>query len=97
MSKENEPFHLQKLVPTAGRVVVRYVHKPKSTSAIIRPDQEDEIEPNIGVIVAVSERPSQSKVGCRILYNRSAGIPVNVDGEEFYLLNEDGILGFFVS
>ena len=85
------------LQPTPGRVVIRYVKKKKSGSVIIKPGEEEELEDGIGEVVAVSERSSQCRVGCKLVYNRHAAVPVNIDGEEFQVLNEDGILAFFVA
>ena len=93
MSEAVKKFRLE---PTPGRVIIRYVKKVKTSAIIIKPGEE-EVEENIGEIVAVSERPGKAKVGCRVVYNPGATLPVTVDGEEFRILNEDGINAFFVA
>ena len=88
--------------PLHDRVLVQRVKEEEKTKGgIIIPDSAKE-KPIEGKVVAVGNgkvtddgkvRALQVKAGDRILFGKSAGTEVKIDGEEHLILREEEILG----
>lgn len=92
------------LKPVGARVLIRPMTEEEAprSSGLVLPDTAKEKNPvQYGTVVAAGsgalsetgERfPVQVKEGDRVLYLRFSGIPINVDGEELYAINEAQIV-----
>ena len=84
-----------------ARCIVKEIPKEeKSFSGILIPGQTKE-PTYMGYVIAVGDGamldngikvPMQVKVGDKIIYTTFSGSPINVDGEEYIVLNERDIL-----
>jgi chaperonin GroES len=91
---------MAKLKPLGDKVVVQLMEQEEKTaSGIYLPDSAKK-KPTEGKIIAVGEgRTLDSgeknkltvKVGDRVLFSKYGGNEVNVDGEDFTILDEDQI------
>jgi chaperonin GroES len=82
--------------PLGDRVVVEPVEaEEKTASGIIIPDTAKE-KPSQGVVVAVPEANDENKitvkVGDKVLYGKYAGTEINLDGNDYLIMNESDIL-----
>ena len=90
-----------KIRPLHDRVVVRRMEEERKTaSGIIIPDNAAE-KPDRGEVLAVgpgkvgddNERIAlQVKVGDKVLFGKSAGTAVKVDGQELLIMREEDLL-----
>lgn len=85
-----------KLVPLAGYTVVRRMEEASKTpSGIILTDSAKE-KPQRGEVMAVGAgkegKPSQVKVGQKVLFKKYGPTEVEFEGEEMLLLEEEDIL-----
>jgi chaperonin GroES len=90
-----------KLVPLGDRIVVqREVSQEKTTGGIFLPDSAKD-RPTRGKVVNVgdgrvlengSRSSLQVKVGDHVLFTSYAGETIEVDGEEYLLMNESEVL-----
>lgn len=90
-----------KLVPLGDRIVVqREVSQEKTVGGIYLPDSAKD-RPTRGKIIAVgdgrvlengSRNALQVKVGDHVLFTSYAGESIEVDGEEYLLMNETEVL-----
>ena len=82
--------------PLADRVLVEPLEaETKTASGIIIPDTAKE-KPQKGSIVAVGpgtkENPVTVKVGDSVLYGKYSGTELKLEGTEFHIMRESGIL-----
>ncbi len=91
------------LKPLGDRVVVKPAGKEgekKLASGIIIPASADKERPMMGEVVAVgpgkyedgARAPMAVKEGDRVLFSKYGYDEVKLDGEEYYVLSESGIL-----
>jgi chaperonin GroES len=85
-----------KVKPLADRVVVRLEKsETKSSGGIIIPDTAQE-KTQIGVVTAVGPGTEKEKitvtVGQKVLYDKYAGSPIKLDGEEHLILKNSDIV-----
>jgi chaperonin GroES len=87
--------------PLADRVVVKPMAKDEvSLSGIIIPDSAKQEAPSKGTVVAVGAGryddgdllPMTVKVGDTILFSKYGYDEVKVDGQDYYILAESGVL-----
>ncbi len=82
--------------PLGQRVLVQRVEEESTTpSGIIIPDNAKE-KPLIGEVKAISkevEEDGEIKVGDRVVFAKYSGTDINLEGEEYLVLNTDDILG----
>lgn len=87
---------MSKLKPLAGYVVVkREIEASQTSSGIYLTDSAKE-KPQRGEVMAVGagkdDKPSQVKVGQKVLFKKYGPTEVEMDGQEMLLLEEDDIL-----
>jgi chaperonin GroES len=90
-----------KLVPIRDRIVIRLLEaETKTASGIVIPDAATE-KPSQGEVLAAGTGkiaedgktvPLIVKAGDRVLFSKSAGQTVKVDGEEYVVMREDDIM-----
>jgi chaperonin GroES len=90
-----------KLIPLGDRLVVqREASEEKTAGGILLPDSAKD-KPTRGVIISVgdgrilddgSRAPLQVKPGDKVLFTSYAGEQIEVDGEEYLLMNESEVL-----
>lgn len=92
------------ITPLGDRLVVKPSEKEgekKLASGIIIPETVDKERPAKGEVVAVGlgkfeegkRIPMQVKVGDIVLFSKYGYDEVKIDGQEYYILSESGILG----
>ena len=84
-----------KFRPLQDRILVKRVDsESKTAGGIIIPNSAQE-KPQEGVVVAVGngKRLDDVKKGARILFGKSSGSEVQLDGDDHLILREDEILG----
>jgi chaperonin GroES len=91
-----------KIRPLHDRILVQRVEEEEtSKGGIIIPDSAKE-KPQEGRVIAVGSgkvnedgkvSPLDVKKGDRVLFSKSAGTEVNLDGEEHLIIREDDVLG----
>ncbi|NPA82225.1 MAG: co-chaperone GroES [Epsilonproteobacteria bacterium] len=83
-------------IPLGQRVLVQRVEEESTTpSGIIIPDNAKE-KPLIGEVKAISkevEEDGDIKVGDKVVFAKYSGTDINLEGEEYLVLNTDDILG----
>ncbi len=86
-----------KVRPIGGRILVKRI-EPEETKkgGIIIPDTAKE-KPQQGKVVAVAkvskeDEPIEVKKGEKILFGKYAGTEIEIEGEEYLILNQDDIL-----
>jgi chaperonin GroES len=82
--------------PLGDRVVVEAAKaEEKTASGIIIPDTAKE-KPNQGTVVAIPDNEKENqvtvKVGDNILYGKYAGTEIEVDGNNYLIMNQEDIL-----
>ncbi|MDR1094845.1 MAG: co-chaperone GroES [Spirochaetaceae bacterium] len=85
-----------KVKPLADRVVVRLEKsETKSSGGIIIPDTAQE-KTQIGVVTAVGPGTEKEKITVtvrqKVLYDKYAGSPIKLDGEEHLILKNSDIV-----
>lgn len=101
---KKESAKKSKFTPLADRVLVRPFspEEKKSPSGIIIPDTITKEKPEQGTVVAVGKGgvdhsgkliPLTVKIGDTVLFSKYGYDEVKIDGEEYFLLKEDSILG----
>jgi len=86
-----------KVVPVGRRVLVKRIqHEEMKKGGIIIPDTAKE-KPQKGEVVAVAklkkdEDPLPVKKGDKVLFGKYAGTEIEIDGEEYLILEESDIL-----
>ncbi|MBY0231153.1 MAG: co-chaperone GroES [Gemmataceae bacterium] len=90
-----------KVVPLNDKVLVKRLEaEEKTAGGIVLPDTAKE-KPKQGTVLAIGEgrrldngsrAPFQVKVGDKVLFTSYAGNEVNVDGQDYLLMNEEDIL-----
>ncbi len=82
--------------PLGQRVLVQRVEEESTTpSGIIIPDNAKE-KPLIGEVKAISkevEEDGEIKVGDKVVFAKYSGTDINLEGDEYLVLNTDDILG----
>lgn len=91
-----------KLRPLNDRILVKRVEEKEVTKGgIIIPDTAKE-KPAEGKVIAVGNGklgedgkriPLEIKKGDRILFGKYGGAEINIDGEEYLIMNEGEVLG----
>jgi chaperonin GroES len=91
---------MAKLKPLGDKIVVQLVEQEEKTaSGIYLPDSAKK-KPQEGKVIAVGEgrtldngerNPLTVKVGDRVLFSKYGGNEVELDGEEFMILDEDQV------
>ena len=103
MAKDKKSVKKQMIIPLADRVLVKpdESEMEKTPSDIIIPDTAQKEKPERGVVVAVGEGkrsdtgdvfPMRVKVGDRIVFSKYGYDEVKIGDEEYYIINESGIL-----
>ena len=89
--------------PLFDRVVIDpNIKKTSTKSAIVLPQTLQE-KPNIGIVVAVGdgnnfdgvETEMKVQVGDKVLFEKHAGIEVNVDDKNYLVLRQIDIIGVY--
>jgi len=85
-----------KIKPLADRVVVQPQEaETKTASGLYIPDTAKE-KPQRGKIVAAGsgkkDEPMELKEGDMVLYGKYAGTEINIDGEEYLIMRQSGVL-----
>ncbi len=82
--------------PLGQRVLVQRVEEESTTpSGIIIPDNAKE-KPLTAEVKAISkevEEDGEIKVGDKVVFAKYSGTDINLEGEEYLVLNTDDILG----
>jgi len=87
--------------PLNDRIVVKPLAKEEKTAmGIIIPDSAKQEAPSKGTVVAVGAGryedgdliPMTVKVGDQVLFSKYGFDEVKVDGEDYYILSESGVL-----
>jgi chaperonin GroES len=96
-----------KIEPLHDRVVVKPLSKEEVTaSGIVLPDTADTEKPMQGEVIATGPgkrldngqiAPMSVKVGDRVLFTKYAPDEVEIDNEEYLVIEEDKILGIVKS
>lgn len=92
------------ITPLGDRIVVKPSDKEgekKLASGIIIPETVDKERPAKGKVVAVgpgkyeegNRIPMQVKVGDVVLFSKYGYDEIKIEGQEYYILSESGILG----
>ncbi len=91
-----------KIRPLQDRIIVKRVDEEETTAGgIIIPDTAKE-KPQEGKVIAVGKgvirddgklQKLDVKRGDRVLFGKFAGTEVNLDGEEYFIIREDDVLG----
>jgi|TARA_Y100000310_G_scaffold186140_1_gene186169 chaperonin GroES len=78
---------------TDGRVLIKRCEM-SNVGSIIIPHTSREKEMDYGLVVQISKvnHFPEVKVGCKVYFGKYAGVNLPMNGEVFYLLNEDDIL-----
>jgi chaperonin GroES len=92
------------LKPLGDRVVVEHVEQSdKSAGGVFLPDTAKE-KPQEGRVLAVgsgrtldngTKLPMDVKPGDRIIYSKSSGSEIKVDGKEYLIISEKDVLAVF--
>ena len=93
-----------RLVPLGDRLVVqREVSEERTAGGILLPDSAKD-KPTRGKIISVgdgrilddgSRAPLQVKAGDKVLFTSYAGEQIEIDGDEYLLMNESEVLAIF--
>lgn len=96
------------IIPLADRVVIKPLVDEKNTktaSGIFIPDTVSKERPEQGTVVAVGEGRTTDdgkvismkvKVGDTVLFSKYGPDEVKVNGEDYYILSESGILAIIL-
>jgi chaperonin GroES len=100
LESEETKHNMAKLKPLGDKIVVQLVEQEEKTaSGIYLPDSAKK-KPQEGKVIAVGEgrtldngerNPLTVKVGDRVLFSKYGGNEVELDGEEFMILDEDQV------
>jgi len=92
-----------KVKPVGRRVLAKRIEEKeeKKVGGIIIPDTAKE-KPQIGKVIEVADvgkddEPLPVKKGDKIIFGKYAGTEVDIEGEEYLILNEDDIFGIIKS
>ena len=88
--------------PLHDRVVIKRLEaEEKTASGIVLPGNAAE-KPDMGEVIAVGNgkilengerRPLELKVGNKVIFGKSSGQTVKVDGEELLVMREEDVMG----
>lgn len=91
-----------KLTPIGGNILVKAITEDKtSASGIVLPDTIDKEKPQKGEVVALGSGKLDKdgkkiafnvKVGDKVLFKKYSPDEVEVDGEEYLIMDEDAVL-----
>ena len=89
-----------KLVPLGDRVVLKQLEAEETTKSGIvlpgqaqeKPQQAEVIAVGPGGVVEGKEVKMEVKVGNKVIYSKYAGTEVKLDGEEYIIVKQNGIL-----
>lgn len=91
-----------KIIPIGGNILVQPVTEDKMTaSGIVLPDTIDKEKPQKGKVIAIgTQRLSQTgekidfnvKVGDIVLFKKYSPDEIEIDGEDYLIMDEDSIL-----
>jgi len=94
---------MAQIEPLHDKVIVKPLSSEEVTaSGIVIPDTVDQEKPMEGEVIAVGpgkfdedgkRMPMSVKVGDKVLFTKYAPDEVEIDGEEFLVVDEDKILG----
>ena len=96
------------IIPLADRVVIKPLVDEKSkktASGIFIPDTVSKEKPEQGIVIAVGEGrttddgkviPMKVNVGDTVLFAKYGPDEVKINGEEYYILSESGILAIIL-
>ena len=86
-----------KIVPRNGRVLVKAIDAPDQTKGGIYLPDSAEKRTNRGEVIALAEDANEEiAVGDRVIYREFGGTTVDLDGEEYILLDSDDVIVKFV-
>jgi len=87
-----------KIVPRNGRVLVKAVEAPDQTKGGIYLPDSAEKRTNQGEVIAIAEDANEEiALGDRIIYREFGGTNVELEGEEYVLLDSDDVVVKFVA
>ncbi len=82
------------LVPLFARVVIRpKAVEEKTASGIVLPDTISKEKPGEGEAIAVGPDCKAVKQGDIVVFKKYSPTEIKIDGEEFFLVDEEDILG----
>ena len=88
-----------KFQPLDDRVLVKLLDEPEEQSAgrIIIPETARQPQKRAEVVAVGTDEELKEliKVGDTILIDQYSDTPINIEGEEFYIVERSGILGVF--
>lgn len=95
-----------KIVPLEDRIIVTVEKKSnKTTSGLYIPDNPNQERPQQGIVISVGPGyvndsgkliPVNINEGDTILFQKHAGTPIQIDDEEFLILESQDLLGKLV-
>ncbi len=89
------------LKPLGGNILVKPVTEEVSASGIVLPDTVDREKPQKGEVVALGTGkvtkdgktiPFNVKVGDKVLFKKYSPDEIELDGEEYLIMDEDAVL-----
>lgn len=85
---------MTKIIPLGEKVLVAPISKEeaKSASGIIMPDTIEKEKPEKGKIVEVGNKVKDLKKGDQIVFSKYGYDEIEVDGKEYYIIEEEKIL-----
>ena len=86
-----------KFKPLKDRVFVSYAEEVEKTQGgLYIPDAAKE-KPQKGKVEEIGEDVKSLKKGDTVLFDKSSGSKISIDGTDFLILKEEDILGIFVA
>ncbi len=79
------------LKPLGGNIIVKPVTE-KSVAGIVLPDTVDREKPQKGEVIALGKLDFYVKVGDIILFKKYSPDEIDVDGEDYLIMDEDAVL-----
>jgi len=83
------------MTPLKDRVLVELIEKETTTSSGIILSSADPMEANRGKVLSIGPEVLDVVVGDVILANWNKAAKTKVDGNDFYILKEEDIIGVF--
>lgn len=85
--------------PLENRVAVKFIEEEEKTkSGIVLPDTAKDEKPQQGEVIAVGSgcfpegKDEEVKVGDLVVFDKYAGTKINLDGEDYVIVNIDDVL-----